>query len=283
MPSGQLGGTILSWLSFPGGPTMTVAHKIVGNSMQMVVCQLEVGQTVFAEAGRFLWKTTNVSLETHLSNPTPQQAGGGGLLGRALEVGKRVVAGQSLAFQYFTPVGGNGLVAFAGALPGEMRAIELDGSTGWFTEKDALIAAEGGINFDIAFAGLRAGRRGGTGFVLEKFTGSGTLLIAAAGNFIELNPAKYGGKIQVHTGCLVGFQDTVRYSVEYIGGLNTQTAMTAIFGGEGISLATLEGDGAVILQSVNLHGLAKTLEKLIDDAGDDRGHAGIGGLLGQPN
>lgn len=248
--------------------------------MQMVICQLAVGQPVYAEAGRFLWKTTNVSLETRLSKPAPGQGGGGGLFGKAMEVGKRVLAGQSLAFQYFTPVGGNGLVAFAGTLPGELRAIELDGSVGWLTEKDALIAAEGSVDFDIAFTGLRTGRRGGTGFVLEKFTGTGTLFIASAGNFIEVNPAKYGGKIQVHTGCLVGFQDTVRYSVEYIGGLSAQTAMTAVFGGEGINLATLEGDGAVLLQSVNLHGLAGTLEKLIGGADEDKGRAGIGGFLG---
>lgn len=251
--------------------------------MQMVVCQLESGQTVYAEAGRFLWKTTNVSLETRLTSPAGAQAGGGGgggLLGRAVEMGKRVVAGQSLAFQYFTPTGGSGLVTFAGNLPGELRAVELDGSSGWFTEKDALIAAETGVNFDIAFAGLRTGRRGGTGFILERFTGQGTLLIAGAGNFIDVNPAKYGGKIQVHSGCLVGFQDSVRYSVEYIGGLTGQTLMTAALGGEGINLVTLEGDGGVILQSMNLHGLAHTLERLIGDPSEDRGHAGIGGLRG---
>lgn len=259
---------------------MAVANKIVGTANQMVICQLEAGQTVFAEAGRFLWKTTNVSLETRLSKPPASPGGGGGgLLGKAMEVGKRVVAGQSLAFQYFTAVGGSGLVAFAGTLPGELRALELDGQVGWLTEKDALIAAEGSVQFDIAFAGFRTGRRGGTGFVLEKFTGSGTLLIAAAGNFIELNPSKYGGKIQVHAGCLVAFQDTVRYSVEYIGGFNTKTAMTAVFGGEGINLATLEGDGTVILQSVNLHGLAETMEKLIGDPGEDRGRASAGGLF----
>ncbi len=259
---------------------MTVANKIVGTANQMVICQLAAGQTVFAEAGRFLWKTTNVSLETRLTKPPDSQGGGGGgFLGKALEVGKRVVAGQSLAFQYFTAVGGNGLVAFAGTLPGELRALELDGTTGWFTEKDALIAAEGSVNFDIAFAGLRTGWRGGTGFVLEKFTGTGSLMIAAAGNFIDLNPSKYGGKIQVHTGCLVGFQDTVRYSVEFIGGLNTKTLMTAAFGGEGINLVTLEGDGSVILQSVNLHGLAETMEKLIGDSNEDRGRANVGGLF----
>lgn len=55
--------------------------------------------------------------------------------------------------------------------------------------------------------------------------------------------------------------------------------MTAVFGGEGINLATLEGDGAVILQSVNLHGLAETLEKLVGDLSEDRGRAGVGGLF----
>ena len=264
---------------------MAIAHKLVGNAMQMVVCQLDAGQTVYAEAGKFIWKTTNVSLQTRLSKPASNSAAGGGsssggLLDKAMQVGKRVLAGESLAFQYFSASGGNGLVAFAGGLPGELRAIELDGNVGWFTEKDALIAAESSVNFDVAFTGLRTGRRGGTGFVLEKFTGTGTLLVAAAGNFIELNPAKYGGKIQVHTGSIVGFQDTVRYSVEYIGGLNAKTAMTAIFGGEGVNLATLEGDGTVILQSVNIHGLAGALEKLMGDAGEERTRAGgvLGGL-----
>ena len=257
---------------------MTVTHKTVGTSTQMVVCQLAAGQTVYAQAGRFLWKTVNVALETRLTRP--QTKGGGGLLGMALEVGKRVVVGQSLAFQYFTAAGGSGLVAFSGTLPGEVRAIELDPATGWLAEKDSLIAAEGSVEFDIAFAGLRTGQRGGTGFVLEKFTGSGTLLIGAAGNLIELNPAKYGGKIQVHTGALLAFQDTVRYGVEYIGGLSAQTAMTAALGGEGLNLATLEGDGTVLLQSTNLHGLAETLDKLIASPADDRGRAGVGSLFG---
>ena len=86
------------------------------------------------------------------------------------------------------------------------------------------MAAESTVNFDIAFQGCKAGRKGGEGFVLEKFTGVGTLFIAGAGNFIELNPAKYGGKIQVDTGCVVAFEDTITYGVERIGGLNAQSA-----------------------------------------------------------
>ena len=260
---------------------MTLAHKLVGNAMQMAVCQLAEGQTVYCEAGKFLWKTTNVGVETRLSRPTGAAAGAaaaaGGFLAKALDVGKRVLAGESLAFQYYSAYGGTGLVSFAGVLPGEMRALELDGARGWYAEKDAFVAAEASVNFDIAFSGLRSGIKGGEGFVLEKFTGSGTVLIAGAGNFIELNPAKYGGKIQVDTGCVVAFEDTVRYGVERVGQLNVQTAMTAMFGGEGLNLTTLEGDGQVILQSMTIEGLAKALAKNMAGHDDKRGP--LGGLL----
>ncbi len=259
---------------------MTLAHKLVGNAMQMAVCELTEGQTVYCEAGKFLWKTTNVGVETRLSRPTGGASGAAvaaGLLVKALDVGKRVLAGESLAFQYFSAYGGAGLVSFAGVLPGEMRALELDGTRGWYAEKDAFVAAEASVNFDIAFSGLRSGIKGGEGFVLEKFTGSGTVLIAGAGNFIELNPAKYGGKIQVDTGCVVAFEDTVRYGVERVGQLNVQTAMTAMFGGEGLNLTTLEGDGQVLLQSMTIEGLATALAK--NTAGNDNKRGALSGLL----
>lgn len=259
-----------------------LAHKIVGTVNQMAVVQLEPGQTIYADRGTFRWKTTNVSLETRLSTPTNNQAGAPaqqtGLLGKALDVGKRMLAGEGMAFQYFSAQGGTGLVTLAGTLPGELRAVELDGSCGWFAERGAMIGAESSLNFDIAFTGLRMGIRGHEGFVLQKFTGAGTLFIAAAGNFIELNPAKYGGTIQAETGNVVAFSDTVQYSVERVGGLNAQTAMTAIFGGEGINLATFRGDGTVILQSTSVHALGEALRRVIDHGDDGRRGplAGIG-------
>ena len=159
---------------------MTITTKIMGNAMQLAVCQLGDGQALYAEAGKFLWKTVNVGIETRISTPSQgpgNGGGGGGLLNMAIGAGKRMLAGESLAFQYFTSAGGSGLVSLAGTLPGEMRVIELDGNKGWFAEKDAFVAAESSVNFDIAFSGLRSGMRGGEGFVLEQFTGYGTLLV----------------------------------------------------------------------------------------------------------
>lgn len=257
-------------------------HKVIGNAMQQVVCQVAQGQTVYGEPGKFVWKTPNMTLETRLSAPQGNQAGAppakSGFLQKAMDVGKRALAGEHLAFQYFTPVGGNGLVTFAGVVPGEVRALELTGGGGWLTERGSFVAAEAGVNFDIAFTGLRTGLRSGQGFVLEKFSGTGTLLIAAAGNFIELNPSKYGGKIQAHTGCVVAFEDSLTFNVERVGGLNAQTAMTAIFGGEGINLVTLEGDGIVLLQSVTIEALAHAIEPHLAAPGEER-KGGLGGIL----
>jgi uncharacterized protein (AIM24 family) len=39
------------------------------------------------------------------------------------------------------------------------------------------------------------------------------VIIAGAGTFIDLNPADFGGRIEVDTGCVVAFEDGIRYGV----------------------------------------------------------------------
>jgi uncharacterized protein (AIM24 family) len=240
---------------------MTLTTKMTGGFAEHITCQLDPGQSVFAEAGKFRWKTTNVALETRLSTPGGQadqakqqaQQGGGSFLKAALatatEVGKRVLSGQSMAFQWFTPSGGSGLASFAGDQPGQVRAIELENGVGWRAESRALICAEGTVHYDIDWAGFNLGRRSKEGYIFEHFTGDGTVIVAGGGSLMDMNPADYGGKIQVHAGAVVAFADSVNFSVERIGALNAQTIMTAAFGGTGINLITLSGDGPVILQS----------------------------------
>ncbi len=270
-------------------------HSIVGDAMQMVVCTLRPGQVLYAEAGKFLFRSGDVALETKLSQPSggSSTAGGsgalGGLLRGALEAGKRLAAGESFAFQHFQTRGGDGLVALAGVLPGEVRAIEVAPGDTWLAEKDAFVGAEGSVRFDVAFSGLMTGLFGGEGFVLEKFTSEtgGTLFLGGAGNFIDINPAEYGGTLLVDTGCIVAFDgDRIRYRVETIGRLDRGGLMNIAFGGEGFTQAVLEGDGRVILQSMTVSALAKALAKNAGP-GDRSGGAGgsgplggLGGLLG---
>ena len=266
---------------------MSLDLDLVGNAMQMAVCRLAPGQTVYCEAGKFLFSTGGLTAVTRLSKPPAagQAAQGGmlsGLMRTAMDAGKRMLAGESLAFQYFTNSGYEPeVISFAGVLPGELRALELNGSRGWYAEKDAFVAAESTVDFDIAFSGLRQGFAGGEGFILEKFTGYGTVLIGGAGNFIDLNLDDFGGLLKIDTGCIVAFEEGVRYDITRVGGLNMQGLTNAMFGHEGINLATLSGSGRVILQSMTIEGLATALRKNMmrhTNNGTENGRTGMGAI-----
>jgi uncharacterized protein (AIM24 family) len=275
---------------------MTLDISLTGNAMQMAVVNLRPGQTVYSEAGKFLFSSGDVVMETRMSQPdapgaAPAASGSGlgGLMRGAMQAGQRMLAGESFAFNHFRTSGGDGLLAFAGVVPGEMRVLELDGRTTWYAEKDAFVAAEAGVNFGIEFSGFRQGISGGEGFVLEKFTGTGSLLIGGAGNFIDVNPADYGGRLKVDTGCIVAWDHNISYGIERVGRFDRQGLMTMVFGGEGFNLATLSGDGRVILQSMTLGGLATALAKSAGSGtnrgGNNNGSSGfgaIGGLFGGP-
>jgi uncharacterized protein (AIM24 family) len=266
---------------------MTLMTKITGGFSEHITCQIKPGQYVFAEAGKFRWKTTNVTMKTGLSMPggkadhaTQQAQQGGDILKAALatatEVGERVLTGQSLAFQSFTLGGGSGLVSFAGYQPGQVRAIEISEVVGWRPESRALICAERSVAYDIDWAGFNLGRRSKEGFLFEHFTGSRTVLVAGGGSLIDLNPADYGAKIQGHAGTVVAFADSANFNVERVGALNAQLVMTAAFGGTGINQVTLSGDGPVILQSTLHHQFEN------EERNDHRAESGgIDGLLGR--
>lgn len=260
---------------------MTLTNKLSGEFAQFVTCQLEPDQAVFSDATKFRWKTTNVSIETRLTTPggaadQARQKGGGllaGALATAVEVGKRALTGQSYAFQWFRSTGGSGLVAFSGEQPGQIRVLELDGSAGWYAESRAFVCAESSISYDIDFTGLMMGVRAREGFILEHFRGNGTVIVGGGGTLFEVNPASYGGKIQIHVGALVAFSDALKFSTERVAPDIGQIAMSALFSGGGINLITLEGDGQVLLQST-IHRQYEGEEK-----NDDRSRTGLAGAV----
>ena len=56
-----------------------------------------------------------------------------------------------------------------------------------------------------------------------------------------------GEVLQVDTGCIVAFHESVQYDVQFAGGI-----ATSIFGGEGLFLATLMGPGKAWVQTMTL-------------------------------
>src|SRR4051794_36748419 len=186
-------------------------------------------------------------------------APGGGFLRKAMstasEVGKRLTS-ETLTLQSFRSSGGTGIVALSGGVPGQVRAIEVDaGAAGWLVQRDALLCADAGLRLEVVTSG-RAGRRAGDGFDLWRCVGEGTLIVPGGGAIHEIDPDRYGGKVQVGTGALLAFPADMAHSFDRVGRLAGQAAPGALSRHDGISLVTLEGHGPGPGPSAPAEGLA---------------------------
>jgi len=240
-------------------------YSIHGDNLQVARIKLRPGQELFAEAGKMLYKSPHVSWETRMSGDSLGQKIWGAL--------KRKVMGESLFLTYFR-ASANGEVGFAGDYPGRIQAIDLAAGRSWLVQRDSFLTAQSTVQLNIALVKkLGAGFFGGEGFILEKLTGPGLAFIHAGGDQIEFNLAP-GESLQVDTGCVVGFEESVNYDIQFVGSVKT-----AIFGGEGIFLTTLTGPGKVIVQSMTLEKLRRELAPA-RTGGDERGPLGaLGGIF----
>ena len=221
-------------------------YTVEGDNLQVARIKLQPGQELYAEAGKMVYKTPNVAWQTRMSGESLGQ--------KLMGVLKRTVAGESLFLTYFRTVNGQGEVGFAGNYPGRLEPIKLEPGQSVMVQRDGFICAETSVQFNIAFTKrLGAGFFGGEGFILERFTGPGTVFIHAGGDFVHFNLAA-GEVLQVDTGCIVAFDETVDYDIQLAGGIKT-----AIFGGEGLFLATLRGRGKAIVQTMTLSKLRREL------------------------
>ena len=236
-------------------------YTIQGDNLQIARVRLKNAQEVYAEAGKMVYKTPNVQWDTRMSGATLGEKLMGAL--------RRTVTGESLFLTYFR-ANGDGEVGFAGNYPGRIQVFELAAGRSILAQRDAFLFAQPSVQFNVALVKRRgAGFFGGEGFILEKFTGPGAVFIHAGGDFVEFDLAQ-GQVLQVDTGCIVAFDDTVAYDLQLAGGIKT-----ALFGGEGLFLATLTGPGHVVIQSMTINKLRRELAPT-KTGGDE--HSPLGAL-----
>jgi uncharacterized protein (TIGR00266 family) len=254
-------GTPLS--AAPPPPLERLDYTIQGDNLQVARVRLKPGQEVYAEAGKMVYKTANVQWETRMSGATIGEKLMGAL--------RRTVTGESLFLTYFHSLGA-GEVGFAGSYPGRIQVFDLPAGRSILAQRDAFVFAQTSVQFGVALVKrLGAGFFGGEGFILEKFTGPGAVFIHAGGDFVEFD-LDAGQVIQVDTGCIVAFDESVEYDIELAGGIKT-----ALFGGEGLFLATLTGPGHVVIQSMTLNKMRRELAP--HRSGGDE-HSPLGALGG---
>jgi len=249
-----------------------VDYEIFGDDMQIVEVELDPQEVVIAEAGAMNYMEDGIQFETKMGDGSKPS---GGVMDSLMNVGKRVLTGESIFMTHFSNRGeGKKRVAFAAPYPGKIIAIDMQELNGeLICQKDAFLAAAFGTSIDIAFQKkLGAGFFGGEGFILQRLRGDGKAFIHIGGTVIK-RELKAGETLRVDTGCVAAFTSNVSYDIERAGNLKSM-----VFGGEGLFLATLQGPGTVFLQSLPFSRLANRVTQAVGSFGGKGEGSVLGGL-----
>jgi len=240
----------------------TIDFQIHGDDMQIVEITLDPGEGVRAEVGAMMFMEQGIQMDT----------GTGGGIFKGF---KRMLTGDGFFISTFSNSANiRRNVAFGAPYPGKVIPLHLGEIGGSFIcQKDSFLCAAHGTDIDIAFTKrLGAGLFGGEGFILQRLTGDGYAFVHAGGTIIKRD-LQVGENLRIDTGCLVAMAPTVDYDIQFVGGFKN-----ALFGGEGLFLASLSGPGTVYLQSLPLSRLA---DRIISSSRTNREQSsGVGGIGG---
>jgi uncharacterized protein (AIM24 family) len=219
--------------------------RITGTTLPVLEIGLEPNDVVVAPPGELSWMTPNVQMRTSTAT-----AGARGLWGAIT----RAVSGGGLFMTEFTVAGGNGAVAFAARLPGQILPIEVQPGRGYLMHRHGFLCATAGAELGTGLQrSLGAGIFGGEGFVLQRLTGACQAWVELGGEVVShvLEP---GETLLVHPGHVGMFEESVSFDITTIRGI-----ANALFGGDGLFLVQLTGPGRIWLQTLTLPNLAHAL------------------------
>ena len=139
-----------------------VDYEIFGDDMQIVEVELDPAEVVIAEAGAMNYMEDGIGFETKMGDGSKPA---GGMLDSILNVGKRVLTGESIFMTHFANNGeGKRRVAFAAPYPGKIIPIDMaEMGEELICQKDAFLCAAFGTSLDIAFH-----KKLGAGFLVAK-------------------------------------------------------------------------------------------------------------------
>jgi uncharacterized protein (TIGR00266 family) len=257
-----------------------IDYRIFGEDMQFVEIELDPGESAVAEAGTLMYKDSVVKMETVFGDGSLASSTGG-FLDKLVGAGKRLITGESLFTTMFSHGGGSGKarVAFAAPYPGTIVPMTLSNYGGRIIcQKDAFLCAARGVSIGLFFQKkIMTALFGGEGFIMQKLEGDGLVFIHAGGTIVERELAA-GERVDVDTGCVVAMTQTVNFDLQSVGSVKS-----ALFGGEGVFLATLTGPGKVWIQSLPFSRLAGRMLSAAPQRGGSRDEGsvlgGLGGLI----
>ena len=226
-----------------------IKYEIKGENLPVVICYPEQGETLCSENGAMSWMSYNMKMSTN--------AGG---LGKALG---RMISGESIFLNEFTPEGGAGMVAFASSFPGSIIAYHVTPGNSIIVQKKGFLAMEKGLDLSNHFRKkISAGFFGGEGFIMQKISGDGIVFIEIDGSCIEYE-LKAGETMLLGTGYLAAMSESCTMEVEMVKG-----AKNVLFGGEGLFNTRVTGPGKIWIQTMPIVSTAAAIAPYIASSKD---------------
>ena len=216
-------------------------YQIVGETLPVVICELEGGEKMINEGGSMSWMSPNMLMETTTN----------GGIGKAFG---RMFAGEKMFQNVYTAQGGNGLIAFASSFPGSIKAFQIAPGQEMVFQKSAFLAGEASVNLSVFFnKKLGAGLFGGEGFFMQRVSGQGIVFAEFDGHVVEYD-LQPGQQIVVDTGHLAAMTPSCNMEIRSVPGVKNM-----LFGGEGVFNTVITGPGRVWLQTMPISNVAGVL------------------------
>ena len=147
-------------------------YTIQGETLPVVICELQAGEKIITEGGGMAWMSPNMKMET-------TGGGIGKMFGRAL-------SGDTIFQNIYTAQGNDGMIAIASSFPGSIKAFEITPGNAMIMQKSAFLASESSVELSMHFRKkLGSGFFGGEGFIMQKISGNGLAFAEFDGHFIE--------------------------------------------------------------------------------------------------
>ena len=237
-------------------------YEIEGGNLPVVICYPEQGQTICSESGAMSWMSPNMKMETGT---------GGGIK----KVFSRVFSGESAFVNEYTPLGGNGMIAFASNFPGSIIPFQVTEGNGIIVQKNGFLAMEKGLDRSIYFQKkLGKGLFGGEGFIMQRIQGNGLVFLEIDGYCKEYD-LQAGESLIVDTGYLAAMTESCTMDIQPVKGIKN-----VFLGGEGLFHTRITGPGKVYIQSMPLINTAQALTPYIKVNTSDNDGGGIQIRLG---
>ena len=230
-----------------------IRYEIEGGHLPVVICYPEAGQTLCTERGSMSWMSPNMDMQTNT----------GGGLKKALG---RLISGDSIFMNEYTPMGGSGMIAFASSFPGSIIPYQVTPGNGIIVQKRGFLAMEKGLDLSV-FIQKRMGNAifGGEGFIMQRISGNGMVFLEIDGHCKEYELAA-GQSIIVDTGYLAAMSESCTMDIQTVKG-----AKNMFLGGEGFFNTRITGPGKVYLQSMPVMNTAQALSPYLNLGSSDSG------------